>query len=164
MGIYMSEFNLTINRCEFLGGYDDEDETISEAIETIYPYNPGADILLNWNDYLVELSFKDDISSIYNDIVNMIKDLNSIDQGGFEMTWPSSSFFATWHFFIEEDDVRVKAYWTAIKGGGEALKAIREKPNQIIVKKNMFISEWVKLLDIIKEDIEKSGYVLNQLI
>jgi hypothetical protein len=116
------------------------------------------DMHVNWNGYLIGMSLKYDVSDIFNDIIKMIRALNSITKGEYRMTWPSSTFFAHWVFFIDGDDLKIESEWISIKGGKPSLEKLRKISNQVVIKKSCFIDEWKELLQMIHDDLRKVGY------
>jgi hypothetical protein len=73
-------FELIISKVRKLGERDFEDETVGEAIESIYSMDED-DMHVNWNGYLIGMSLKYDVSDIFNDIIKMIRALNLITRG-----------------------------------------------------------------------------------
>ncbi|MDR1284785.1 MAG: hypothetical protein LBJ88_01130 [Campylobacteraceae bacterium] len=82
--------------------------------------------------------------------------LNSIKnkEKEFDVQFPSQSFFELWKCYLKDDIIFLE--WTYLN----------EKHNansKISLNINLFIKEWLKLLDQIKRDLEKAGYNKNNL-
>ncbi|WP_300686889.1 hypothetical protein [Chryseobacterium sp.] len=154
--MFKIEFNKTIE----LGVIDVEDTSVSEAIWSTYPdYKP--DVFIHWKGYQIELDKRGDISSIYNDIIDMLEELinnNSLFKSGFL----SSTFKAYWNFKVEERTIKIKPQFfvASIKNNDMYLanEEIRKLDLDIEIDFDYFISEWSKLLKSIKEDLLKVGY------
>lgn len=150
-------FKLKIeNKKEGISVVDLEDESVSEALETIYSDKDFC--IMNWNNCLINVSLKYDISDMYNDIVKMLTLLDNNLSKDFSIHFPSSSFFVQWDFNIHNEKVNIKAHWMAIWGGQEKLEELRKIDNNVVISKDDFISEWHRLLKEIKEDLLKVGY------
>lgn len=67
-------FRIKITNEALIGEIDLDDETVAEAIFSTYS-NYTYDILLMWNDLVIPLDRRGDISDIYNDIVFMLDSL-----------------------------------------------------------------------------------------
>ncbi|UKB82389.1 hypothetical protein LF887_15395 [Chryseobacterium sp. MEBOG06] len=154
--MFKIEFNKTIE----LGVIDIEDASVSEAIWSTYP-DYKSDVFIHWKGYQIELDKRGDISTIYNDIIDMLEELinnNSLFKSGFL----SSTFTAYWNFKVEERTIKIKPQFfvASIKNNDMYLanEEIRKLDLDIEIDFDYFISEWSKLLKSIKEDLLKVGY------
>lgn len=73
-------FKIDIKKGNILGSKDDDDTTVGEAIETIYPDydNDYINIWLTEN-LRICLDFRGDISDIYDDLIDMLNNIQSIN-------------------------------------------------------------------------------------
>lgn len=128
---------------------DLEDSSFSEAIQSIYDFNDN--VIIVWNGEEIPISKKMDISDSWNDILNMIANLKK-GIPNFKFEWPSQTFFAIWEIYsINDVDLKIKPIWS-------------QKINSILcIKRETFIKEWEKVIRIIKQDLEKQGYKLEEL-
>lgn len=154
--MFKIEFNKTIE----LGVIDVENTSVSEAIWSTYP-DYKSDVFIHWKGYQIELDKRGDISTIYNDIIDMLEELinnNSLFKSGFL----SSTFTAYWNFKVEERTIKIKPQFfvASIKNNDMYLanEEIRKLDLDIEIDFDYFISEWSKLLKSIKDDLLKVGY------
>ena len=103
-------FKLEIIRDTPLGEKDSEDTSVSEAIFSTY-LEYKTDILLHWDDLVLCLSRRGDISDIYDDIIDVLTNLEKGTEFFF-MAFLSSSFTARWDFkIIGSNLLMVEAKW-----------------------------------------------------
>lgn len=141
--------------------FDAEDTTVGEAIYT--NYEGELDIHMTWNDFIIKLSMKWDISDLWNDIKKMIHDIENKSNHTFSISWPSSSFMAIWEVKKKGKLLCLEAFWTSIAGGQDTLEQLKNVDNKIEIDKDIFLREWYKLLISIKNDLEQAGYSNNSL-
>lgn len=139
-----------------LGEKDEEDISVSEAIESIY-VEYTHDIVLNWNEHITRLDRKGDISEMYNDIIRMLNALTDRNKKSFSVSFLSSTFTAIWDFVIDANMLNIKAKWITVSflddssGDSDNLYSLN-------IPIDIFISEWNKLLLILRNDLVKCGY------
>lgn len=154
-------FKLLISNPSHLLHRDENDTTVSEALQTIYPYTKESSVYMYWNGYILELWFCAEISDIFKDILQMVDSLKN--KKAISISWGSNIFFGTWDCSYCKQDVKIKATWTALRGGYETLKQLNMVSNELIIDIDLFLKEWLKLLMQIKEDLKKMGYSKNNL-
>lgn len=153
-----SSFKLLISSPLELNMKDNDDRTINEALQTIYPYTKESSVYMKWNNYILELNLAAQIADIYSDIASMLHLLNNKNNKKFCIHWGSSSFMAQWHFErLHDNMVNIKSFWTSV-GGNERIKEIRKVSDTVTVHEVSFVNEWIDLLEIIRKDLLKSGY------
>ena len=150
----MFEINLKISSLK--GVFDPEDINISEAISSIFDVSDYIEF--NWNNILIKLTCKYDVSEIWDDLIEMLNLIKYRKSKKFIIYWPSSTFFATWDFNIDHNNINIKSYWTSINGGVEQLKRIKSVSDNINIDFNKFLFEWSKIIRIVKERLELHGY------
>ncbi|EGI1937926.1 hypothetical protein K7N57_000722 [Salmonella enterica] len=147
-------FSIVLLNDFVLGEMDEEDTTVSEAIDSIY-VEYTHDIVFKWNNHETRLDRKGDISEIYNDIILMLKLLSDKNNKKFSISFLSSTFTAIWDFSIDMDMLSIRAKWITVSflndRDDEGLYVLN-------IPVNVFISEWNKLLRIIRDDLIKCGY------
>ncbi len=143
---------------------DEEDETVSEAIETIYEsYKP--DVKITYKNYILYLSKKGDISDIFDGIIEV---LSEIEKGKDQVSYNylSSSFTVKMDIKIEQGCLIIQPTWYVANIEKDGCKIISEDfhliNKEIRISKVSFLNEWNKLLLEIKHDLTKAGYN-NQL-
>lgn len=155
-------FSLLVSKTNRFLRHDKQDTTISEALQTIYPYTKEASVYMYWNGYILELYFCAEISDIIQDIFFLINSLENVEQ--FDVNWGSNIFFGTWECFCDNNEVKIKSKLQALRGGAEILKQLSYVSDEVTIQIDTFINEWLKLLKQIDKDLERNGYNENNLI
>ncbi|ECF6265277.1 hypothetical protein PL246_23340 [Salmonella enterica] len=148
-------FKLELVRKTPLGQKDDEDISVSEAIFSAYS-DYETDIHLFFNDLILCLSRKGDISDIYGDIVDIFK---QIEHGTkeFYMAFLSSSFTTHWDFeLITPNVIKIKAKWVDVVYFDKKQSMI--KKSEIKIHVSEFMEQWKKIFEPIKNDLLTLGY------
>lgn len=157
-------FKLEFEKLEPLCKKDACDKTISEAIETIY-HTSDSNIKLFWNSQIVNISWRYDIGDMFLDILKMIDMISTSKENiNFSLTWPSSSFMATWSFDITKNNLKITSKWIGVNGGEEKLNKLKSVSNLIILNKEEFISYWVCLVKAVQKDLKFAGYDYQRLL
>lgn len=148
-------FKLEVIRDTLLGTKDSEDTSVSEAIFSTYlEYSP--DILLHWNDLTLCLSRRGDISDIYDDIIDILTQLEHRIESFF-MAFLSSSFTAHWDFkIIDSNLIKVDAKWIDVVYLDKSKSNI--KRSSMVISISDFTEQWKKILRSIKKDLLSLGY------
>jgi hypothetical protein len=120
----------------------EDDLTLAEAIETIFPLHTDFAILV-WNDVYVPLTYKYDISIIINDVLIMLASLIASEKGSTTIHWPSNTFRARWILTWSAAELVIISSWESVIGGTEFLL---NKAPVLTIEKKVFLSEWVNLL------------------
>ncbi|AYN04403.1 hypothetical protein [Flavobacterium sp. 140616W15] len=159
-------FKIKFNCENVIGTFDEDDETVGEAIESSFG-NYDTDVFIYWNSYIIYLNKKCDISDIYNDIIKMILCLKENNTENIAINFLSSNFTAKWDFSIKKDFIAVTPRWINVSLEYEGkmidiqdLHSIRE---DIILNIDIksFIDEWNNLLLNIKKHLISIGYNNN---
>ena len=152
-------FNLQVSNPHYNKKIDLEDESITEAMETIYPlFNEKA--IMVWNNIYIPLCFKYDISVMIPDIIIMLKLLQQKESGEQVVIWPSDTFEALWDIKWNGDRVNITSSWKSVVG---SLENILNENHEIQIAKNSFLSEWKMLLKKIVDAITEVGYEQKNL-
>lgn len=154
-------FKLLISNPSHLLHRDEKDTTVSEALQTIYPYTKESSVYMYWNGYILELYLCAEISDVFKDILRMVDSLKNKEATS--ISWGSDVFFGTWDCCYCKQNIKIKASWTSLRGGSETLKQLNMVSNELIIDIDLFLKEWLKLLTQIKKDLKKMGYSKNNL-
>ncbi len=130
---------------------DIEDDTVGYAIETLFAVDEK--ILMYWNGFEIPLSMKYDISDIWRDIIIMIRTIKENKKENFRIHWPSCTFFSTWCFTVDNNLLKIEAYWTDVGLSKEDLYKLRAANTPIIIDKLIFLSEWYKIIIFVKNTL-----------
>lgn len=148
-------FEIKIIERKSFSKFDPDDTNISEALETIYPFDQSFIII--WNGIEIKVNYHLDGCMIFFDLKRLFDELNSDKRNkSFEINWGSQSFFAQWQFDVNGKILTIHSYWTNV--GGNLVELRKTKNKTIAVDKDIFLNEWRKVLFAIKEDLIKAGY------
>lgn len=153
------DFRIQAGAPRITGQFDEEDENLAEAIETIFPLYT-EDAILVWKNIYIPLSYKYDLSIMIEDVLNMLEKLRKHPLGEWKIHWASDSFRNSWYMYWEKETLIISAEWRSVVGSTENL--LKEK-GEIKVPLLSFIAEWRKLLGNLITALEKSGYSEEQL-
>jgi hypothetical protein len=153
------EFIIQVSNPRVLRANDPDDDTLSDAIQTIFPMDTER-ALLAWNHVYVPLGYKYDISLMADDIVQICDDILSNAKGTRLIHWPSNTFAAVWKVVWASGVVSVEAQWNRVVGCTESILAGR--PN-ISVPTQDFLAEWKGLLDVVRTALKIAGYTPEQI-
>lgn len=152
-------FEITITENIIPSGRDDEDKSITEAIQTIYHNQNTWVATMNWNGYAIAL-FGGTISYVYTDLLRIIGLIQS-GQEIFKNNFLDSSFTARWKFQLLENNVHIRASWfaiTPVANKNETLKDIDSVPDTLIMDKDKFIAALNLLINKVNSDLLAAGY------
>jgi hypothetical protein len=71
--------------------FDGEDNTLSDAIETIFPLETESAIM-NWNWICIPISYKSDLSELVEDVLSMFLAIERAPKGTWKNHWISTTF------------------------------------------------------------------------
>jgi len=147
-------FRIQVNCPRISGILNEDDESLDEAIETVFLLNTETMIMI-WNDVYIPLTYKYDLSVIMKDIMIMLEKLCNSSSGKLTIHWPSNTFSSIWNFQWEDNKLKIDTRWFTVIGDTEGLLNSR---NVIEIDKTSFIQEWKTLLLKIRWALEESGY------
>jgi hypothetical protein len=93
----------------------------------------------------------------------MIKKVQQGSQKEFTIHWPSSTFFATWEFKVDNHLLQIKPYWSTLNVEKKVLLKLRADEMPLIIEKQAFLEEWFKILIPMKSVLFVSGYDVKKL-
>jgi hypothetical protein len=153
------EFIIQASRPRMLRANDPDDDTLSDAIQTIFPMDTERAILV-WNHVYVPLGYKYDVSLMADDIVQICDDILSNMDGTRLIHWPSNTFAAVWKVVWTSGVVSVEAQWNRVVGGTESILAGRPS---ISIPTQDFLAEWKGPLDVVCAALKIAGYTPEQI-
>jgi hypothetical protein len=153
-----TEFLIQASNPRSLGISEPEDETLAEAIETVFPMEAEYAFLV-WKGVYIPLSYKYDLSFLVDDVIVVLEEMLANARGSRVVAWPSNTFASVWNITWDED-VTVNAQWDCVLGAVAPLLASRPT---ITVPKAEFIAEWKRPLLVIERALRSSGYDVEQL-
>lgn len=138
---------------------DDSDESLDEALETIFPlWSESA--MLAWHGVYIPLSYKYDISVMCSDILMMLEKIMTSVSAGMDIAWPSSTFAARWDIAWKDGEIDIRAEWHSVTG---ALEGLLENRTRILVPKDAFLAEWKAVLANVLRALQGAGYDAGQI-
>jgi len=152
--------NFKINACnpKNTATFDNEDTKISEAIYTIFPMDT-EDAILSWGDENISLSYRYDIGTIIDEVIDMIFTVQNKNAERWENVWSSNTFAGEWHFNWIGDSLEIEAHWRDEFGASDYLKC----HNVLRIEKDRFLIEWGKIIKILIVNLRECGYDLDNL-
>lgn len=93
---------------------------LEDAIESIFPLDTEH-LILTWNNILIPLNYKYDISLMVLDFVRILHFLREEEDDKLAIHWASSTFASIWQMKKEDNFISIKSYWNTVNGGRENL-------------------------------------------
>lgn len=142
LGVSKVEFEIIINPNFKIGMRDPEDTTISEALDNRHVNSQH--FTMKWHDTSLRINYGTQIADGISDVVRMLEAIKK-REGRFVVTFPSQAFFETWICKIEKCDININ--WDS-----------RDGYQSITMKTDLFIKEWLKLLEQLRQVLIEAGY------
>lgn len=141
-----------------------EYESTGELIDNIFPLSEDC-LFISWNQIYVPLSYKYDLSIIFDDFVHIYKFLGS-QETTLQMTFPSNTFDVIWDLQKNGNDVIISSIWSTVLSHNE--KWLNEN-SSLTISINLFKIEMSKLLKFIYDLIflrkdKISKFLLNEIL
>ncbi|UKB85050.1 hypothetical protein LF887_05335 [Chryseobacterium sp. MEBOG06] len=137
-----------------------EYESIGELIEGIFPLSTDF-FYISWNNIDVSLSYKYDLSIIFEDFVYIIKFLESKDRI-LKLAFPSNTFNVVWNIRKEGNNISILSQWNTVLSHNE--KTLNDN-SFLNIDSNLFKNELSKILKFIYEIIiNKKESINGQLL
>jgi hypothetical protein len=133
--------------------FNDDDKTLCEAMETVFPLFAEFAFII-WNNIYIPITYKYDISLMLDDIITMLEKLTG-PSGTYSIHWPSNTFEVTWAIEWEGNDVKIHGEWNSVIGN---LEGLLSDNNNLELKKESFIYEWKGILENAYRALSKAGY------
>jgi hypothetical protein len=155
----ITSFRIIANRSKNNAAYDSGDTKLADAIYTIYPLE-AEDALLFWGDERITLSYRYDIGTIIDDLLEMVFALCGNSTGEWSVAWPSNTFAGNWHFTWSENMLRIAAEWREEFGASDYLI----NNNLLVIEKDLFLGEWKSITDRLLVDLSECGYTCDNIL
>ena len=141
------------------GMHDSKDTKISEAIYTIFPME-NKDVIMSWGDEDIRLSYRYDIATIIDEIIEMVFTIQNKSADKWKVVWASNTFAGEWCFKRLGDSLEIDAKWREEFVASDYLKS----HNIFKVNKNKFLRQWKFIIDILIDNLKECGYSCDNLI
>lgn len=138
---------------------DAADESLSDALQTVFPLETERAILV-WNGIYVPLGYKYDWSLMVDDVIDMCDSVLMRASGTREIHWPSGTFAAVWRLTWDPVDVQVESEWSRVVGNTESLL---NNSSVVSMERGAFLAEWRRPLEVAAEALVRAGYSRAQL-
>ena len=152
-------FYMQAGNPEYKKNFDKSDVTLSDAVETVFPMDTEA-VIMMWNHIAIPLSYKYDIGYMMDDIISLLCKIESEEECSFKISWLPDTFRCDWMIHKKKDSLTIQAVWESITG---KLELLLNQCNTIELKADDFISEWKMVLEKIIQGLEHSGYTGEKL-
>lgn len=140
-------FKIRIETTRKLNPKDDEDESASEALETIYHFTEDK-VIFKFGDIEFRAFLNGDISDSWSDILDLMEGLKRKPKA-LDIQFPSQSFWHYWKFIeVKADEWEIEAFWSM------------DSQKKIVVKKDIVQAEFQRLVDRVESDLKCQGYDL----
>jgi hypothetical protein len=139
--------------------FDAEDTKLSEAIYTIFPME-ADDIRLFWGDACIPLSYRYDISTIIDDLIEMVQSIHEQIDGKWSVDWSSNTFATNWTFKWSGDYLEIQAIWRDEFQADQYLK----EHSLLCLDKTIYLREWNKIIDVLLKNLEICGYTMHHIL
>lgn len=136
-------FKIILNPDFSVGEYDLENTTVSEILGSYLVCMTNFE--MRWNEHSIKMNYGLHIGDSIRDIFLMISNVK-MRKKQFHIQFPSQSFFETWYFSIDNNEINVK--WLNKE----------ELYGDIDVDVDLFLREWHKLFKQMMESTHKAGY------
>lgn len=133
---------------------DENDRKLMEVIETIYPMRTESAIMV-WNYISIPLSYKYDISYMINDIIKVLQELMTKQEGILKINWLPDTFRCQWLIKWKEDIIEVNSLWNSVVG--DISDNLNRVPS-ISMNKWDFVNEWERVFYNIGLALKECGY------
>jgi len=130
------------------------DESLSDAIESVFPLNTENAILV-WNYISIPLSYKYDISYMIEDILQLLDELQNKEKGELRINWLPDTFRCDWLIKWSAENMEIQSKWEGTVGH---LENILNQKSNMQLSKTLFISEWKRVLGIVITGLKSCGY------
>lgn len=133
---------------------------ITEVIEDLFPLGTEG-LIICWSGVRFSLSYKYDIPVIFDDIIRMVENISSSQNGMINVFWPSNTFSSDWCISWKSESIQCNTVWESVGGGVES---VLNSVSSLECGRNYFIGEWIAVLRMIKKKLVNSGVDLNLII
>jgi hypothetical protein len=155
-------FWIQVGNPSLSGEFCNEDESLCEAIQSVYPILTEH-ALLNWNGVFIPMSYKNDLSIMVDDILYLMYEFQSTNHGQVSLSWPSNTFSSDWEISWNGDDLKIiSREWHDTLGNIIQLLNLPDY-QELNVSLSDFVNEWHGILNRLFDDLARSGYTEDNL-
>ncbi len=153
------KFYIQANNPKVLKEYNAEDESIADAMETIFPlYTESATLM--WNHISIPLSYKYDISYMLDDVLELLESFMQAKNGKRIIHWLPDTFRSDWEIVWEDGQMEINSYWESVAGSLENLLNANARINLKITE---FMAEWKQIFHIVLCALKENGYTERKI-
>lgn len=135
--------------------FDSDDESLEEAIETIFPLW-AENLYFIWNNIHIPLSYKYDVSVMIMDILDMLENVEAKTVGDIKIRWSSDTFNCEWSVQWSDEELKICSEWKNVVGNVEE---VLTDSGDIRMARKEFLSEWKKVLLNVVKGLYECKYV-----
>lgn len=154
------DFRIQASNPRTIAEVSPDDAKVEEAMETVFPMW-AEDAVMVWAGVHIPLNYKYAMSSMFGDIMTMLRRLLVEAEGELCIRWPVQEFEATWTITWKDDLVQLHSEWHSTPNFTGSLLA--QRPSTIMMNKSDYMAEWKQPLWIIWQAVRKAGYDETQL-
>lgn len=148
------DFYIQVCNPEYSFQYNDNDVTLSDAIESAFLLNTENAIMV-WNHINIPLSYKYDVSYMMEDILHLLNLLKNAEKGNVNICWLPDTFRSDWKIEWNNGKLCILSQWESVVGN---LEIILNANSKIVVDTIDFRREWKELLYIVIQALVNCGY------
>ena len=141
------------------GTYSDNNESLADAVEDMFPLET-EDAFLVWNHIYVPISYKYDVSYMIEDIVCILKKIQTNETGCMSVHWLPDTFRCDWEIEWSHEEIGIISHWESTVGN---LEDLLNSKGSVKMPVDRFVSEWKKLLGIVIDGLKCNGYREKEL-
>lgn len=130
---------------------------MGDAVSGMYRPDIG-DATIRWNAVPIRLSYAYDLYCMIDDLVPLLEVVIPDNFRSAAVYWGSSDFMAEWRIDSVDQGVRIDPQWDVVSGANES--ALIDS-GSVIVAKEKFVAEWLKILGRIVLDIRRYSVSLS---
>ncbi|MDO3682136.1 hypothetical protein [Paenibacillus ehimensis] len=148
------DFRIQAGCPQFTGEYDEDISSLSDALEIVFPLWT-EDAIIMWKNICIPIGYKYDISLMIEDILNILETLRINHSGKISVHWPTNTFACKWDITWDSNSLTIHSEWECVVGKTEDLL---KQSGHVVITKEIFQSEWKRVLRNIIEGLTKSGF------
>lgn len=156
----LMNFWIQVSNPKMLAAIDQEDETICDAMQTVFPMQT-EDAFMVWNRIHIPIGYKYTLGFLLGEAIRMISELKQRVNGSHTTVWPSNVFHSTWHMHWQGDQLEIHSKWDSVVGFTEVLLAER---STLSTSRDAFIAEWKALFGVALTALTQAGYTETMLV
>lgn len=128
---------------------------LAEAIQLSFPLDT-ADAVLQWNEVSIPISYKYDLSVIFEDVLEILE--SCLDGKTTEICFGSDTFNSDWAVKPQDGMVSISTYWHSVVGDTES---DLNKNSDLVVPKMYFLLQWSRLVEMALSGVRQTDLNLQ---